>query len=130
VRISKFEEIEAWKATRQLTSNVYRATTSTAFNQDLALLRQMRSAAVSTMANIAEGFDSASSAEFARFLKISRRSATEVQSHLYVCVDRGYLSKPIFEGLYADCNRVKELLGGFFRYLSGARKGANVERRT
>ena len=83
------------------------------------------------MANIAEGFDSASTAEFSRFLKISRRSATELQSHLYVCVDRGYVGKPIFEELYAECNRVKELLGGFLRFLSGLRRRvANVERRT
>jgi four helix bundle protein len=102
VRITRFEEIEAWKAARQLTNDVYLATTSTVFNQDLALLRQMRAAAVSTMANIAEGFDSASTAEFSRFLKISRRSATELQSHLYVCVDRGYLGKPTIEELYAE----------------------------
>ena len=131
MRLSRFEEIEAWKAARQLTNDVYQATAATAFNQDHALLRQMRAAAVSTMANIAEGFDSASSIEFARFLKISRRSATELQSHLYVCIDRGYLDQPSFERLYAGCNRVKELLGGFLRYLKGAqRRTSIVERRT
>ena len=131
MRISRFEQIEAWKAARQLTNDVYHATANAVFSEDHPLLRQMRTAAVSTMANIAEGFDSASSIEFARFLKISRRSATELQSHLYVCLDRGYLTKPAFERLYAACNRVKELLGGFLRYLKGTqRRTSNVERRT
>src|SRR6266536_69323 len=131
MKISKFEEIEAWKVARELTNDVYQATAIPVFNGDLSLLRQMRTAAVSIMANIAEGFDSASRLEFARFLKISRRSATELQSHLYVCLDRGYLDQPSFERLYAGCNRVKELLEGFLRYLEGAqRRTSIVERRT
>jgi len=40
-----------------------------------------------TLFNIAEGFDSRSDAEFVRFLNYAYRSATEVQSHLYVARD-------------------------------------------
>jgi four helix bundle protein len=39
------------------------------------------------MANIAEGFDAGSDAEFIRFLGYARRSASEVQSHLYIALD-------------------------------------------
>jgi hypothetical protein len=45
------------------------------------------SAAASVMANIAEGFDAGSDAEFIRFLGYARRSASEVQSHLYIALD-------------------------------------------
>jgi four helix bundle protein len=72
---------------------------------------------MSVMANIAEGFDAGSHAEFARFLKISRRSATELQSHSYLALDRGHFPEEKFQGLYSKANEVKNLIGGFLRYL-------------
>lgn len=44
------------------------------------------------MHNIAEGFDSGMDAEFIRFLKMARRSASEVQSELYLALDRKYIA--------------------------------------
>ena len=117
MRITHFEQIEAWKAARQLTSEIYSLTNREVFARDLALQRQMRSCATSVMANIAEGFDSATHPEFSRFLKISRRSATELQSHLYVAWDQHYLEKSRFDELYEAADQVKRLIGGFIRYL-------------
>ncbi len=45
------------------------------------------------MHNIAEGFDSGSDPEFVRFLKMARRSASEIQSELYLALDRKYISE-------------------------------------
>ena len=54
---------------------------------------QMRRAAVSIMANIAEGFERrASSAEFARFLRMAKGSCGELRCHLYVANDQRYLA--------------------------------------
>jgi four helix bundle protein len=78
----------------------------------------MITAAVSAMANIAEGFDSGSDAEFARFLRISQRSATEFQSHLYVAADRAYLQPEGFRHLYAAASELKRLVGGFIQHLA------------
>jgi len=131
MRITHFEEIEAWKVARQLTNSAYDATDGLLFDRDTALRRQIRTAATSIMANIAEGFDASSHAEFARFLRISRRSATELQSHLYVAIDRRYIEQKQFDRIYKDTNRVKRLLGGFLRYLKNPKPGSpNVERRT
>ena len=69
------------------------------------------------MANIAEGFDSGTDAEFVRFLKMGKRSASEVQSHLYVALDQGFVDSSVFEIHYATCTKVKGLIGGFIRYL-------------
>ena len=44
------------------------------------------------MHNIAEGFDSGSNPEFIRFMKMARRSASEVQSQLYLALDRKYIT--------------------------------------
>lgn len=76
---------------------------------------------MSAMANIAEGFDSGSDPEFRRFLKIARRSATELQSHLYVAADRKYIDQKGFESLYAGTRDLKNLIGGFLRHLKKSR---------
>lgn len=132
MKIERFEDIEAWKAARELVKSVNAATRSSAFHEDPDLRRQMRRAARSTMANIAEGFDAGSDAEFIRFLKIARRSGSEVQSDLYVSLDEKFIDKNKFSDLYGMTRKVKELIGGFLRYLNEnkrTRRG-DVGRRT
>jgi four helix bundle protein len=120
MKIDRFEDIEAWKAARELTKLVYTATAAKTFGDDVDLARQMRRAATSTMANIAEGFDAGSDSEFRRFLRIAQRSASEVQSHLYVALDRSYLDGRGFDAIYGQARQLKRLIGGFIRYLHGA----------
>jgi len=117
MKIEAFEDIEAWKAARTLSRAVHEATRARPPAMDEDLKRQMRKAAISSMANIAEGFDAGTDPEFVRFLRMARRSATEVQSHLYVALDEKYVKKEQFGPLYAQAKKVKELIGGFIRYL-------------
>ena len=116
-RINRFEDVVAWKAARKLVGLVYDAAEGRNLSRDLELKRQMISSAVSAMANIAEGFDSGSDREFARFLRISQRSASELQSHLYVASDRRYVEPEAFQHLYSTANDVKKLVGGFIKHL-------------
>jgi len=83
----------------------------------------MGRAAVSIMANVAEGFDSRSNQEFVRFLGYAVRSATEVQSHLYVALDQEYVSQDQFDAIYQQAVQVKSLLHGFIRYLRKSKPG-------
>jgi len=69
------------------------------------------------MSNIAEGFESGFSKEFARFLNISRRSASEVQSQLYVAVDQIYINKDEFDCLYGETEEIRKMITGFIKYL-------------
>jgi four helix bundle protein len=69
------------------------------------------------MANIAEGFDASSNREFAMFLGYALRSGTEIQSHLYVTLDQGYVDQKTFDLLREQTVMVKSLIGGFIRYL-------------
>lgn len=118
-QIERFEEVEAWKGARSLARGVYRATHSDRFGRDDGLRKQIQRAAVSIMANVAEGFDSGSDDEFVRFLRYALRSATEVQSHLYVAVDQRYMTEDEFAAFYDQATEVKKLISGFIRYLKG-----------
>ena len=92
-------------------------TETTGLSKDYGLKDQIQRAAVSIMANIAEGFDSLSDLEFIRFLPYSRSSASELQSHLYVLLDKGYLKENEFQALYTKTIDAKSLIGGLIRYL-------------
>ncbi|TKS59658.1 MAG: four helix bundle protein [Nitrospira sp.] len=69
------------------------------------------------MANIAEGFVRRSNKEFVQFLFIAMSSSAEVQSHLYIAVDQGYLSKDAFESIYGQADKTGRIISGLIKYL-------------
>jgi len=123
--IKRFEEIQAWQEARVLTKQIYQLTTKGAFSKDFGLRDQIQRAAISIMANIAEGFDCDSNVEFGRFLGYARRSAVEVQSLLYAARDLDYINEDSFRECLDQTAKTKGLIGGFIHYLkeaSGQRK--------
>ena len=115
--ITRFEDIHAWQAARELCNVVYGLTRNEKFSKDFGLLDQSRRAAVSIMANIAEGFDSKSNSEFIQFLYYALRSASELQSHLYVALDQNYIAEPEFTVAYEQTSKVKGMIFKFIDYL-------------
>lgn len=118
MKITTFEEIQAWQAARKLTNLVYDATKRKSFDSDRELRRQMRRAAVSSMSNIAEGFDAGSDREFRRFLRMAQRSTTELRSHLYVVLDQKFLDSMEVAEVQAKAQDTWRLIGGFVKYLA------------
>lgn len=110
--IKRFEDVLAWQEARKLVRMIYTLTRTGVFSKDFGLRDQIQRAAVSVMANIAEGFDCPSKVEFARFLSIAHRSAIEVQSLLYAALDIGYIDQDIFQNHYRQAEKVKALIGG------------------
>jgi len=109
-KATRFEEIVAWQRARELARDIYALTRTRDFDRDFSLARQMQRAAVSVMANVAEGFDRHGSTEFHRFVTISRGSCSELRSHLYVALDVGYIASDEFERLFALASEVDRLL--------------------
>jgi four helix bundle protein len=117
-KIQHFEDLQSWQKARELSNAVYQITLGKDFSRDYDLRNQIRRAASSVMHNIAKEFDSGSDAEFARFLRIARRSSSEVQSQLYLALDQKYITQEQFDLIYTLCNEVKKLINGFLRYLN------------
>ena len=113
-RAHGFEDLKVWQLARELVLAVYQLTSTQVFGKDHALRDQLRRAAVSSMANIAEGFERGSNREFTRFLYIARGSAGEVRSHLYVARDLDYITGVEFERMMS---RVSGLSKGVFRFI-------------
>ncbi len=78
---------------------------------------QIQNVASSVMHNIAEGFDAGTNPEFIRFLKMSRRSASEVQSELYLALDRKYINQDELTLAYNLATETKRLINGMIGYL-------------
>ena len=117
MKITRFEDNEAWKRARQLTKQVYEVTAIGKFSEDFGLRDQIRRAAVSAMSNIAEGYDRDGNKEFIQFPSISKGSTGEVKSQLYVALDTGLIDQEQFENLYGLAEESARLIGGFIRYL-------------
>ncbi len=126
--IESFEDIAAWKAARELTKQIYSVSKEGQFSRDYGLQDQIQKATTSIMANIAEGFDGGSDREFIRFLGYSMRSASEVQSHLYVALDQRYIDEKEFTALYEKTVTVKSLVRGFIRYLRSEQMTSDIGR--
>ena len=118
MKIERFEDIKAWQEARECVKCVYSVCSVKAFKGDYSLLDQIKRATVSCMANIAEGFSRRTNKDFTRFLFISKASAAEVQSHLYVALDQGYISNGEFELLYEKLDKIQRMLSNFIKSLN------------
>jgi four helix bundle protein len=116
--IKRFEEIEAWKRARVLVNRIFALCKNHNLKYEYAMQDQIKRASISIMLNIAEGFDAGSDKAFINFLSYSFRSASEVQSILYVFFDQGFIVQNEFLELQQELVEIKNLIAGFQRYLN------------
>lgn len=110
--VTRFEDLIAWQEARKLMQLAYKVTAEGSFAKDFEMRDQFRAAALSSMTNIAEGFDNESSAEFARFLGMARRSAVEVQSLCYAALDVKHITQDEFQTCYDQGKKTQAIIGG------------------
>lgn len=97
--INHFEELNIWKMSRILCSEIYNIITKTELKNDYKLKEQINGSSGSVMDNIAEGFGRNGNKEFRQFLSISKASCGETQSQLYRVLDRNYIDREKFNEL-------------------------------
>ncbi|MBI2213197.1 MAG: four helix bundle protein [Acidobacteria bacterium] len=115
--------MNAWQKARALTREVYRVTQGDGFRQDFGLRDQARRAAVSVMANVAEGFERHRLGEFKQYLSVAKASCAELRSHLYVALDVGYLAQHEFEQVSALANETTRVIAGLRSSIARPKQG-------
>ena len=96
-----------------MTLELYRATADFPKEELYGLTSQIRRAGYSIPANIAEGCGRDGDAELARFLQIAKGSASELEYHLLLSHDLGYISDSEFEQLSQKTTELKQMLTSF-----------------
>ena len=118
MKINMFEDFEVYKAARILTGKIYTISKQTEFNRDFGLRDQARRAAISIMANIAEGFERKTNPDFVRFLFIAKGSCGELRAHLTIALDQKYINSEDYEALYDNCKKISSMLSNPIKHLS------------
>jgi four helix bundle protein len=118
-----FRELTVWQKAHRLTLDVYSATTNFPRDEMYGLTSQIRRCAASIPANIAEGCGKFGQAEFARYLLISSGSASELDYHLLLTRDLGYLDGSHYQALADALNEVRRMLTAMIKTSRTDRNG-------
>ena len=117
-----FRELKVWEKSHSLTMAVYRATAGFPKDEVYGLTSQLRRSCASIPADIAEGCGRRGDAELARFLQIAMGSASELEYHLLLSRDLGYLNPTEYEPLSKETTEVKKMLTAFIQTLKTNRQ--------
>jgi four helix bundle protein len=115
--ITDVGEFDAFKTARQLVKEVYAVTSQLQFQRDPALVHQIRRAAVSSLSNIAEGFERDGRREFIQFLSQAKGSVGEVRAQLLVALDQNYISEQQAGEMRNLAAHTSKLIAGLMTYL-------------
>jgi len=119
-RAERFEDIKAWQKARELVKSIYRVSATGRFARDFVLRDQIRRAAVSVGANIAEGFERGGDREFLQFLSFSKGSCGEVRAHLHMAADQGYVPPGDLQALMDQALETSRIISGLMSYLKAS----------
>jgi four helix bundle protein len=117
-----FRELKVWEKSHRLVLDVYEASGTFPREETYGLTAQLRRCSVSIPANIAEGCGRSGEAELGRFMLISMGSASELECHLLLARDLGFLSARDYEDLSRRTREVKRMLSTFITKLRQTNK--------
>jgi len=118
-----FKDLEIWKKGRELRNDISKLTKNFPLDEKYKLVDQMIRASRSVTANIAEGYGRYHYQENIQFCRHSRGSLTELQDHLTVALDEGYINAEVeneFDNKIEECIRI---LNGYIRFLTNSKQG-------
>jgi four helix bundle protein len=110
LRVKDFKDLRVWSKAHPLTIGVYKVSRGFPREELFGISSQMRRAASSIGANIAEGSGRKSDGELTRFLHIARGSAAELEYHLLLAHDLELLSDIAYGSLIQQTDEVQRML--------------------
>ena len=116
-----FRQLAVWKGSHDLTLVLYEATASFPREEAYGLTAQIRRAASSVPANIAEGCGADGDGELARYCRIARASSSELEYHILLARDLKLISADVYEQLTERVIEIKRMLTGLIQKLNADR---------
>ncbi|MGY6562480.1 MAG: four helix bundle protein [Luteibaculaceae bacterium] len=116
--MGNFKNLEVWKNSRALVKEIYLVTKEFPDAEKFGLTNQLRRAAISISANIAEGSGRNTDKDFRHFLTMSLGSTHEVECLLILSNDLNFLNAEDFENLEGKTIQIQKQLNSFIKKLS------------
>lgn len=110
--IHNFRELSVWQKSMQLAQDIYHSTKDFPQEEIYGMVSQMRRAATSIPANIAEGAGRTTDAELVRFLSIAEGSAFELETWLLLAESFSYINKEQSDLLLESIREIQRMLAG------------------
>ena len=117
-----FRKLKVWERAHQLVLSVYHTTTSFPRDETYGLTAQIRRSASSIPSNIAEGCGRDGDAELARFCRIARGSASELEYQILLAHDLKLIPSDHFAELSQEVTEIKRMLTVLVQKLSALQK--------
>ncbi|OGH34216.1 MAG: hypothetical protein A3B38_03595 [Candidatus Levybacteria bacterium RIFCSPLOWO2_01_FULL_36_13] len=111
-KIKSFTDLNGWNEGHKLAVLIYSITKTFPKEETYSLVDQMRRAAASVTANIAEGFGRQTYKEKLQFYYMAQGSLTELKNFILIAKDVGYLKEKDFKSLVERSNLTHKLLQG------------------
>jgi four helix bundle protein len=105
--------LQVWNKAHNLTLELYRLSREFPREEIYGVTSQMRRAAVYIGANLAKGCGRRTSGELARFVRIAMGSASELDYHLQLSRDLGFIGSDVFKRAASDLTEVRKMLTSF-----------------
>ena len=105
-----YRDLKVWSKSYGLSLELYRLSRSFPKEELYGITSQLRRAAVSIGANLAEGCGRRTNAEMARFVRISMGSASELDHHLLLCKDLGFLQDEDYKRTSRGLVEIRKML--------------------
>ena len=121
-----FKDLRVWSKAHVMTIAIYKATKEFPREELFGITSQMRRAASSIGANIAEGTGRRSDGELTRFLHIARGSAAELEYHLLLARDLELMSTVKFDLLSVQVDEVQRMLTSLIQQVQPIQRVKNV----
>lgn len=115
-----FTELQAWQLADQVRTEIVRITDTLAFRRNPKLQEQLLDAADSACSNTAEGFSRFKPKDFARFVRISRGSLSEILDRLISARRRGLINEQDFQLISSLARRARAACTALINYLDSA----------
>ena len=112
------KNLKVWKRSIAFVTEVYHLTKTYPKEELFCIVSQIRRAAVSIPANIAEGCARRTTKEYIQFLYVSLGSAVELETHMLISTNLGYVAKNELDKLESDLTEIIRMLTGLIKSLS------------
>jgi four helix bundle protein len=122
--VSDFKKLQVWRKAHALALNVHRAALKIRGAQFVSLRGQLTRAAFSIPTNIVEGNGQESPQQFARFVRFSLNSSSELEYHLLAARDVQVMTATDFKSLTSQTVEVRKMLYGLLRHLERSKLDA------